>query len=196
MNKEAIQRVSEAIAGRIDAALNAALRSPLPVKRVIVAPPTKDHLEVMQVVLFPYRLAVNTALRNTERVLPPSGPHGTPVVFNDALPLDVFYLITVGTTHTDDLESQLWLGTVMQALQQNPTLSGAAVDGDTVRISLEPAVLDEMSRVWAMFPDADYRTSVIYVASPVWIDPLSEDVAHPVIDQQSRFGQADGASLQ
>jgi hypothetical protein len=113
------------------------------------------------------------------------------VVYNDALPLDVFYLITTGTSQSDDLESLVWLGTAMRTLQQNSVLAGSPVDGDTVRVSLEPAVLDEMSRVWAMFPDADYRTSVFYVASPVWIDPLHEDVAAPVIDDQRWFGQVD-----
>jgi Pvc16 N-terminal domain len=188
MRNDAIQRVSKAIAAQIDSALSAVSGQ----HKVIVAPPSKDNLGVMQIVLFPYKLMVNTALRNTERVLPPAGPQGVPVVFNDALPLDVFYLVTVGTSQPDDLESLVWLGTAMQTLQQNSILAGSPVDGDTVRVSLEPAVLDEMSRVWAMFPDADYRTSVVYVASPVWIDPLSEDVAAPVIDDQRQFGQADG----
>jgi len=188
MRNDAIQRVSKAIAAQIDSALSAVSGQ----HKVIVAPPSKDNLGVMQIVLFPYKLMVNTALRNTERVLPPAGPQGVPVVFNDALPLDVFYLVTVGTSQPDDLESLVWLGTAMQTLQQNSILAGSPVDGDTVRVSLEPAVLDEMSRVWAMFPDADYRTSVVYVASPVWIDPLSEGVAAPVIDDQRQFGQADG----
>ncbi len=188
MRSDAIQRVSKAIAARINSALSAISSQ----HKVIVAPPSKDNLGVMQIVLFPYKLMVNTALRNTERVLPPSGPQGQPLVFNEALPLDVFYLMTAGTSQPDDLESLVWLGTAMQTLQQNSILAGSPVDGDTVRVSLEPAVLDEISRVWAMFPDADYRTSVVYVASPVWIDPLHEDVAAPVIDDQRLFGQADG----
>jgi uncharacterized protein DUF4255 len=187
MRSDAIQRVSAAIAARIASALPT--KSP---HKVIVAPPSKDNLGVMQIVLFPYKLMVNTALRNTERVLPPVGPQGVPAVYNEALPLDVFYLVTAGTSQPDDLESQGWLGMALQALQQDPILAGSPVDGDTVRISLEPTVLDEMSRVWAMFPDADYRTSVVYVASPVWIDPLHEDVAAPVIDDQRRFAQAGG----
>lgn len=193
MKNDAIQRISKAIADRIDAALLAATPQQ---HKVLVAPPSKDNLGAVQILLFPYKLMVNTALRNTERVLPPAGPLAVPVVFNDALPLDIFYLVTAGISETNDLDSLVWLGTAMRALQQDPILTGTLVDGDTVRVSLEPASLDEMSRVWAMFPDADYRTSVVYVASPVWIDPLREDVAAPVIDQQSRFGQANGASLQ
>jgi Pvc16 N-terminal domain len=185
MKNDAIQRVSNAIAAQIALAL--------PViggkSKVIVAPPNKDNVSATQIVLFPYRLMVNSALRNTERVLPPPDPQSPPLVYNDSLPLDVFYLLTAGTSQQDDLESLVWLGMAMQALQSNPNLVGPLVDGDTVRVSLEPAVLDEMSRVWAMFPDADYRTSVVYVASPVWIDPLDVEIAAPVIDDQRRFAQ-------
>jgi hypothetical protein len=191
MNNDAIKRVSEAIADRIEAAFPTG--SPL---KVIVAPPNKDNLGAIQIVLFPYRLMVNTELRNTERVLPPVDPNGVPRVYDNALPLDIFYLMTAGTAEGGDLDSLAMFGMAIQALHQDPVLSGSPVDGDVVRISLEPASLDEMSRVWTMFPDADYRTSVVYVASPVWIDPLSVDVAAPVIDQQSRFGQASGSSLQ
>jgi hypothetical protein len=187
MKNDAIQRVSNAIAARI----GSAFPNPNPYN-VMVAPPSKDNLGVTQIVLFPYRLMVNIELRNTERVLPPANPNGVPLVHNNALPLDVFYLMTAGTLEGGDLDSLAMLGIAIQALHQNPVLSGPQVDGDTVRISLEPANLDEMSRVWTMFPDADYRTSVVYVASPVWIDPLSEDVAAPVIDDQRRFAQTDG----
>ena len=40
-----------------------------------------------------------------------------------------------------------------------------------VRVSLDPVSTEEMSRIWTLFPTANYRTSVAYVASPVWIDP-------------------------
>jgi hypothetical protein len=185
MRSDAIQRVSRALAARIETALPTISGK----SKTIVAPPNKDNVAAAQIVLFPYRLVVNAALRNSERVLPPADPQSPPLVFNDALPLDVFYLLTAGTSQPDDLESLVWLGMAMQIVQRDPNLVGPLVDGDTVRISLEPAPLDEMNRVWAMFPDADYRTSVVYVASPVWIDPLGVEVAAPVIDDQRRFAQ-------
>ena len=46
-------------------------------------------------------------------------------------------------------------------------------------------VSDEISRVWNLFPTANYRTSVAYVASPVWIDPaLPWSVAGPVVEDR------------
>jgi hypothetical protein len=185
MKAEAIQLVSKAIAAVIEAALPGVDGK----DKVVVAPPTTESLDRAQILLFPYKLMVNTALRNTERVLPPPDPQSPPLVYNDSLPLDAFYLLTAGSSDSKDLDSLVWLGTAMQTLQQSPVLSGAAVDGDTVRISLEPVVLDEMSRIWTMFPEIEYRTSVVYVASPVWIDPVAEIVAAPVIDDRRKFRQ-------
>ena len=59
----------------------------------------------------------------------------------------------------------------MQALQAEPELTGAAVDHETVRVTLEPLTTEEASRIWALFPTANYRTSIAYLATPVWIDP-------------------------
>ena len=191
MKNDAIQRVSNAIAAEIEAALPTVTGK----NKVVIGPPNDVGANDAQIVLFPYKLLVNAALRNAERVLPPPDSQSPPLVYNKSLPLDVFYLVTVGAKLGSDSgqhqapKSLFWLGVAMQALQQNPTLVGQPVDGDTVRISLEPTVLDEMSRIWGMFPSADYRTSVVYVASPVWIDPLDVSVAAPVVDDQRLFGQ-------
>jgi hypothetical protein len=68
------------------------------------------------------------------------------------------------------VESQVWLGRAMQALQQVSVLTGPAVDGDQVRLTLEAVTTEELAHVWALFPNTNYRTSVVYVASPVRID--------------------------
>jgi hypothetical protein len=47
---------------------------------------------------------------------------------------------------------------------------GPAVDGDQVRLTLEAVTTEELAHVWALFPNTNYRTSVVYVASPVRID--------------------------
>jgi hypothetical protein len=52
---------------------------------------------------------------------------------------------------------------------------------------------DDSSRIWALFPTANYRTSVAYLASPVWIDPPTpEATAGPVVDDRLLAGVAGG----
>ena len=67
------------------------------------------------------------------------------------------------------------LGFVLQALQGEPELTGTAVQHETVRVTLEPLTTEEASRIWALFPEANYRTTIAYLATPVWIDPAVPD---------------------
>jgi hypothetical protein len=77
----------------------------------------------------------------------------------------------------------------MQALQLNPELISATLGHEAVHVSLDPLTSEENSRVWALFPAANYRTSVAYLASPVWIDPeVPEPLAHPVIKDRLDAG--------
>lgn len=180
MKEDAIQRVSTAISDR----LKTALGSP----NVFVGPPDADHADQASIIVFPYRVAANQSLRNTERVLPPASadPHGEQTVYQNSVPLDVFYLLTPGAAAP---EPQISLGKTIQELQRDPNLVGAAVDGDTVRLSLEPATTEELSRIWSLFPNKYYRTSVVYLASPVWIDPTHSTYGARVVDDLRRVGQ-------
>jgi hypothetical protein len=119
----------------------------------------------------------NASLRNREhRVLDASTPPRL-VVHRDSLPLDLYFLITVGTRPGQSEEPMLRaLGYAIRELQTDPDLTGPTVGQDAIHLSLEPLSTDEVSRVWNLFPAANYRTSVAYVASPVWIDPADPPV--------------------
>jgi hypothetical protein len=83
----------------------------------------------------------------------------------------------------------------MRALQVEPELSGPSVAYETVRVSLEPLTTEEASRIWALFPTANYRTSVAYLATPVWIDPPTEaPTAPPVVEDQLYAGSKVGGT--
>src|SRR5262245_44952271 len=106
------------------------------------------------------------------------------IVFRNSLPLNLYFLVTVGTLPGSSEETLLSaLGFVMQALQLDPELTGQALDHETVHVSLEPLSTEEMSRIWALFPTANYRTSIAYLATPVWVDPpLPPPAAAPVME--------------
>jgi hypothetical protein len=60
---------------------------------------------------------------------------------------------------------------------------------DAVWLSLDPMSSEELSRVWGLFPNFNCRTSFIFRATPVWIDPLKPvPSASPVIDRDLRGG--------
>jgi hypothetical protein len=179
MKEDAILRVTAALRDRLQAALTG---SSVP-GTVFVGPLDDADSSGAPLILFLYRIVPNATLRNGERrVASDNVPQVD--VFQNSLPLDLYYLVTVGTTPGSSEETLLRaLGLAMQALQLSPEITGPGINHETIRLTLEPLTTEEASRIWALFPTANYRTSVAYLASPVWIDPPQpEPTAAPVVD--------------
>jgi hypothetical protein len=169
MNADAIYQVTQALRARLQQAVTAS-GDP---GTVFVGPLDDQDAAGASLILFLYRIVPNASLRNREHRVLSGAPPPAVVVFNNSLPLDLYYLVTVGTRPGMSEEPLLRvLGFAMQAFQLDPELTGPAVSYEAVHVSLEPLTTDETSRIWALFPTANYRTSVAYVATPVWIDPL------------------------
>jgi hypothetical protein len=169
MKGDAILQVTKAIGARLTQAIVAA-GNPGP---LFIGPLDDPDVGNASLILFLYRIAPNASLRNREHRVPNPAPPPSVIVHDNALPLDLYYLLTVGTRPGASEEPLLTtLGFAMQALQAMPEITGTGVDHETVRLTLEPLSTEETSRIWALFPVANYRTSVAYLASPVWIDPV------------------------
>lgn len=186
MNGNAIQRVSQALGDLIQ---NAFTNANVP-GSVFVGPLDDNANANAAAVLFLYRVALNPDLRNAEHRVP-GPPKGPPTIHEGSLPLDLHYLLTGGSFQTGgELQALHWLGVAMQALNDSPNIVGLPVEGETVRVSVESITTEEMSRVWTLFPTANFRTSVSYLASPVWIDPLLiRPTGGPVLQETYRVGQ-------
>jgi hypothetical protein len=179
--------VTEALRERLKQALAA---SGVP-GTVFVGPLDDPDATGAALILFLYRIVPNASLRNNEHRVPsPLPPPPLVQVFRNSLPLDLYFLVTVGTTPGSSEETLLRaLGFAMQFLQADPELSGAAVGHETVHVTLEPLTTEEASRIWALFPTANYRTSIAYLATPVWLDPpVPDPVAARVIEDQLLAG--------
>lgn len=180
MNADAVLLVTKALQD---------LLSPV-IGTVYVGPLDDPQAAGAKAVLFLYRVAVNPDLRNSTHVLPPAKPGDPPIVYEGALPLDLFYLLTAGDAKVGgELASLGTLGQAMQVLQAAPNLTGVPVQSETVRVTIDPISSEEMSRIWALFPTANYRTSVVYLVTPVWIDPVKPlSPAAPVTFEPHRVG--------
>lgn len=190
MSAEIIFNVSQALRARLDDALGGP-------GKVFVGPLDDPDAKNASLVLFLYRIAPNPSLRNREhRVISDTAPPEV-ITYNNSLPLTLHYLITVGTgpsggDQPDDLELK-WLGLAMRALNDEPELTDNIFGEEPVRLSLEPVSTEEMSRIWTLFPTANYRTSVAYVATPVWIDPKDRPVvASRVVEDRLGAGAKSG----
>jgi hypothetical protein len=181
MTADALLRVTEALRGRLQDALAA---SGVP-GTVFVGPLDDADVSGAALILFLYRIVPSATLRNREHRVASNGVPPV-LVYQNALPLDLYFLVTVGSTPGASEEAPLRaLGYVMRSLQGEPELTGTSVQHETVRITLEPLSTEESSRIWALFPTANYRTSIAYLATPVWIDPAVPDVVATRVRQDT-----------
>lgn len=186
MDFDAINRVTKALKSLLDDALRAT-NGGAP-ETVFVGPLDDPGSTGFKVLLFLYRLAVNADLRSCKHVVASALPNQPPTVYEGSLPLDLYYLITAGTKTTGgELTDLSLLGRAMQALNDASVLAGTVVQNEPVRITLDPMAGEEMSRIWTLFPTANYRTSVVYLVSPVWIDPARVPIAAAPVTEETYF---------
>lgn len=183
MNADAIRIVTKALQDYL---------TPI-VGDVYVGPLDDPNASGAKAVLFLYRVATNADLRSASHVVAQAG-NQPPIAYENALPLDLYYLLTAGSSQTGgELDSLRVLGLAMRALNDSPSLDGLTVHGEAVRFTLDPIGIEEMSRIWTLFPTANYRTSVVYLATPVWIDPAMPPAGGaPVVEEPHRVGQREG----
>lgn len=190
MSAEAIRNVSLAMENRLKAALVAASST----GTTYVGPLDDRQAANASLILFLYRVQPNMSLRNTDHRVGPASSGGSDRSFANALPLDLHFLLTVGPrTEAGEPESLRLLGYAMQALNDDSLLAPSQVGGEAVRITLDSVSVDEMGRVWSLFPTVNYRTSVLYLATPVWIDPAAQAQSAPAtLGSATTTGTSDG----
>lgn len=182
MSADAIFQVTKALRLRLEQVAGSG--------KVFVGPLDDPDVGNASLILFLYRIMPNASLRNREHRVASNVAPAPVAIFRNALPLDLHYLLTVGKTPGANEEILLrTLGAAMQALQLDSELTGHEVGYETVHVSLDPLTTEETSRIWALFPTANYRTSIAYLATPVWIDPQQPELrAAPVLKDRLDVG--------
>jgi hypothetical protein len=185
MNADAIYNVTKALQDFLTRAINGQGDD------VFVGPLDDPKATRAKAVLFLYRLAVNADLRSSPHLVAGPTVSAQATAYANSLPLDLHYLFTAGTAQNGgELEALSVLGLAMRALNDSPFLDGSPVRGERVHLSIDPIGSEEMSRIWTLFPTANYRTSVVYLATPVWLDPEAQEArGAPVVEEPHTFGQ-------
>jgi hypothetical protein len=130
----------------------------------------------LKVYLFLYQVVENIYLKNEE-----------PIRIDDAhlrqppLALDLFYLV-IPCAKDPSIEQKSLAG-IMQVfhdnatsniLNKNPNTNEYIETGEEIRIVFNPMSLDDLSKLWTIFHDLDYKLSVGYMVTPVRIDSTCE----------------------
>lgn len=182
MSADAFSNVTRALRERIENSLpNAGVGQ----TRVHVGPLDDQDAKNARLVLFLYRASVNADLRNAGHRIVSPNPKDPIVVFEKAIPFDLHFLLSASPSNAgDDLDGLRDLGVAIQALNDVPDLLGGLLVSDVVHLSFEAMSTEEMGRIWALFPAVNYRTSVVLLATPVWVDPAEQmPSAEPVVQE-------------
>lgn len=173
----------------------------------------RDHQKSIN--LFLYHVRPTPSLRNNDLPVFENGR----MVNTPTIGLDLYYLLSFYGSKPNDLESERLLGVAVTALNAHPLLTQADFQAsaepgraelgqlDTVAVTPLTLTIEEMQRLWTMFPSVPYVLSMSYCASaallvgdevPAPPPPVSAARSHvsagppPVVSGLSR---ADGASL-
>jgi Pvc16 N-terminal domain len=121
--------------------------------------------------LFLYKLSENPPLKNQDFV---QDRYANPVRFrNPPLALDLFYLIIpFGNSES----RQILLEKVMQLFHDFPILDKSLLSDDLVnsgnhelKILLNEITIDDLNKIWSLFPNKSYRLSISYMVTPLMI---------------------------
>jgi hypothetical protein len=148
--------------------------------------------------LFLYKVTENPDLKNA----PPSAvlqPDGRLLQRPAPLTLDAYYLLTAHAGEPPDpLEAHRALSRAMRVFHDSGVLRGSLLRADDpstgltadsiLRVTLNPITMEDMTRIWSVFPDTPYELSVTYLVTPVAIDSTREQAGAPVVDQVHEHG--------
>ena len=125
--------------------------------------------------------------RMTDRRSLPAGVDGRLVEQEPPLIVDLYYLLTAHHA-TDQLEAHRGLSRAMRVFYDNAILRGSPIQDDqgrgltsdtTLRITLNPISMEDMTRIWSVFPDTQYEISVTYLVTPVPIESIGRSEPPP-----------------
>ncbi|WP_461189942.1 Pvc16 family protein [Arthrobacter sp. Z4-13] len=167
MSANAIALITDAVRLRLEAAVG--------VGKVYVGPPVAEDVGDRKLALFLFHILPNQAMRNQIHYVPASIDPADPFVEANAIPLDLRYLVSAfrstgtGNGGLADPDEMLNLGAAIQQLHAHPDIDSSQVPNQMARITPEPFTMEDLSRVWSLLPQTSYRTSVVYLVSPVFI---------------------------
>lgn len=156
--------------------------------------------------LFLYKVIENAYLKNAESLTPTTDVNGQLIQHQAPLTVDLYYLLTAHSHGANGMfEAHKALSRAMRVLYDNGILRGSLLhtidpstglsDKSVLRVTLNPITMEDMTRIWSVFPDTPYEISVTYLVTPVEIESARQLGTAPVVDQIHEQGQR-GAELQ
>jgi hypothetical protein len=191
MSANAIAQITDAFRARLETAVGPG--------QVYVGPPVAEDVGNRKLALFLFHVLPNQAMRNEIHYVPASTDPEDPFVEANAVPLDLRYLVSAfrsagtGNSGLADPDELLNLGAAIQQVHAHPDIDSSEVPHQLARITPEPSTMEDISRVWGLMPQTSYRTSVVYLVSPVFVAAAPLLDAPRVLSREYRHGSLSGS---
>jgi hypothetical protein len=163
------------------------------------------HPGANRLTLFLYKVLENPYLKNEDHQVLTTSNDGKLIETRSPLTVDLYYLLTAHSGASNLLEAHTALSKAMRVLYDNGILRGSLLraehpdtgltDDSVLRVTLNPITMEDMTRIWSVFPDTPYEISVTYLVTPVAIESQRKAETAPVVDQLHEQGQR-GAELE
>jgi hypothetical protein len=154
--------------------------------------------------LFLYKVLENPDFKNASNPALETTANGKLKEKRKPLTVDLYYLLTAHSGSSTLFEAHTALSRAMRVFYDNGILQGSLLrslnpgkgltEDSILRLTLNPISMEDMTRIWSVFPDTPYEISVTYLVTPVAIESTEEEVSAPVVDQFHEHGQR-GAEL-
>ena len=160
----------------------------IPAAQIALLSPAEANANGVRLTLFLYSISPAAEYRN-ELEIPGNVLDDEPV----SQPLNLYFLLTAFSPPQDptirSLDSQLLLGQAMRVFFDNGILTGSQLRGDLprdeeLRISLQPITIEDLTRVWSVFPETSLQFSVAYLVTPVRLRSNRTRGGAPVVSRQ------------
>lgn len=175
------------------------LQATLGAGNVVLGPPKGAQTLLT---LFLYKVAENPYLKNEVGPVR-QDPNGRLIEQEPPLVVDLYYLLTAHATGQNNPfpNAHRALSRAMRVFYDNGILSGSVIQTSefgltpdiVLRVTLDPISMEDMTRIWSVFPDTPYELSVTYLVTPVPIESARTLGSAPVVDQVHDQGHLDAA---
>lgn len=150
----------------------------------------------IRITIFLYSIVATPSLRNEPPINSKPGESQIP-----PLTLDLYYMLTCyGSERLDNLtertlQARRLLGRAMRIFYDFGIIGGSLLQGnlagtdEELRITLNAITVEDITRIWSVFPDTPFRTSVCYLVTPVRLASKRATSHQRVISKQTEQGR-------
>ena len=137
----------------------------------LLSPRDVSQTADLRLTLFLYSISPSAELRNELEIPGNTAFHG-----EISEPLDLHFLLTAFSPLTDatdrTLDEHLLLGFAMRVFFDNGILAGSTLRGnlprdEELRLTLQPMSIEDLTRIWSVFPDSVLHASASFLLTPV-----------------------------